>query len=238
MIFPISSIMIESVNTEVSSDAVTRASIFAALADPGRLAIVDRLLLGDASPTEIQLLLSMPSNLVAHHVRLLEKAGVVREVRSEGDRRRKYLCVDTDALEMMVPRWPAKHTGWCSSAPRILRGVNWLPRSGIAAAPCPLHRQGTHPVAEVHPGTLAVARRHNLPMEPRTPRHLNDVTFPRRSDHRGLRQRPRGNAAQACHACTGRYPIRHATSLPDAFDRAFDELSKRINYLAPRLQPA
>ena len=141
LIFPISSIMIESVNTEVSSDAVTRASIFAALADPGRLAIVDRLLLGDASPTEIQLLLSMPSNLVAHHVRLLEKAGVVREVRSEGDRRRKYLCVDTDALEAIVPSMARQAHRVVFVCTQNSRAVNWRQRSGIAAAPCPPHRQ-------------------------------------------------------------------------------------------------
>lgn len=226
--------MIESVNTEVSSDAVTRASIFAALADPGRLAIVDRLLLGDASPTEIQLLLSMPSNLVAHHVRLLEKAGVVREVRSEGDRRRKYLCVDTDALEMMVPRAAGQahrvvFVCTQNSARSQLAAAIWHRRSTV-----PVASAGTHPVAEVHPGALAVARRHNLPMEPRTPRHLNDVLDPD-----DLIIAVCDNAHEEMPTSLPRMhwsiPDPARNSLPEAFDRAFDELTKRINYLAPRL---
>jgi ArsR family transcriptional regulator, arsenate/arsenite/antimonite-responsive transcriptional repressor / arsenate reductase (thioredoxin) len=229
--------MIESMSTEVSSDAVTRASIFAALADPGRLAIVDRLLLGDASPTEIQVLLSMPSNLVAHHVRVLQKAGVVRKVRSEGDRRRTYLCIDTDALEAIVPsvaRRAHRVVFVCTqnSARSQLAAAIWNRRSTVPAASA-----GTHPVAEVHPGTLTVARRRNLPMEPRTPRHLDDVLSPDDliivvcdEAHEELP----GNLLRMHWSI----PDPTRTSLPDAFDRAFDELSQRIDYLAPRLQPA
>jgi hypothetical protein len=39
------------------------------------LAIVD-VVLGEASPPELQQLLAMPSHRLAHHVRVLEKAGV------------------------------------------------------------------------------------------------------------------------------------------------------------------
>jgi ArsR family transcriptional regulator, arsenate/arsenite/antimonite-responsive transcriptional repressor / arsenate reductase (thioredoxin) len=224
-------------NAEVSSNAVTRASIFAALADPGRLAIVDRLLLGDASPTEIQLLLSMPSNLVAHHVRALERAGIVRRVRSEGDRRRTYLCVNTDALEAIVPtvaRKTHRVVFVCTqnSARSQLAAAIWNRRSTVPAASA-----GTHPVAEIHPEALAVARRRNLPMEPRTPRHLDDVLTP--DDliiavcDKAHEELP-GNVLRTHWSI----PDPTRTSLPDAFDRAFDELRRRIDYLAPRLHPA
>ena len=53
--------MVESMAAEWDSTAVRRAAIHAALADPARLAIVDRLLLADASPSEWQALPSMPS---------------------------------------------------------------------------------------------------------------------------------------------------------------------------------
>jgi ArsR family transcriptional regulator, arsenate/arsenite/antimonite-responsive transcriptional repressor / arsenate reductase (thioredoxin) len=33
----------------------------------------------------------MPSNLLAHHLRVLEEAGLVTRHRSEGDKRRSYL---------------------------------------------------------------------------------------------------------------------------------------------------
>ncbi len=48
----------------------------AALADPARLRITDTLLAGDASPSELAAMLAMPSNLLAHHLHVLEQAGI------------------------------------------------------------------------------------------------------------------------------------------------------------------
>ena len=56
----------------------------AALADPARLRITDTLLAGDASPSELAGLLAMPSNLLAHHLHVLEQAGIITRRRSEG----------------------------------------------------------------------------------------------------------------------------------------------------------
>ncbi|MBC8094125.1 MAG: winged helix-turn-helix transcriptional regulator, partial [Pseudonocardia sp.] len=85
------------------SDLDRRAAVHSALGDPGRLAIVDALTLGDVSPSALQEALGMASNLLAHHVKVLERAGVVRRVRSEGDRRRSYLSVVPDALTGLNP---------------------------------------------------------------------------------------------------------------------------------------
>ena len=68
-----------------------RARIHAALGDPARLAIVDTLVAGDAAPGELGAALDMPTNLVAHHLKVLEDAGLVVRTRSEGDRRRTYV---------------------------------------------------------------------------------------------------------------------------------------------------
>ena len=62
-------------NIERTAELERRADIHAALADPARLQIVDTLSLGDASPSELQELLAMPSNLVAHHLKVLEGVG-------------------------------------------------------------------------------------------------------------------------------------------------------------------
>ena len=51
-----------------------RARVHAALGGPARLAIVDALTLGDASPGEIGHALDLPTNLVAHHVKVLQAA--------------------------------------------------------------------------------------------------------------------------------------------------------------------
>jgi ArsR family transcriptional regulator, arsenate/arsenite/antimonite-responsive transcriptional repressor / arsenate reductase (thioredoxin) len=221
---------------ELTLDAVTRASIHAALADPGRLAIVDRLLLSDASPSEIQRLLSMPSNLVAHHLAVLQKAGVVRRVRSEGDRRRTYLCINTAALDTLVPA-VGQHANRVvfvctqNSARSQLASAIWNRRSSIPAASA-----GTHPAAEVHPGALAAARRHNIPMEPRAPRHIDDVLTPG-----DFVVAVCDNAHEELPATLPRIhwaipdPVR--APLQAAFDRVLDELIPRINHLSPRLQP-
>ncbi len=61
-----------------------------------RLAIVDRLGPGDASPGELAETVGLGSNLLAHHLRVLGEAGVIRRVRSEGDRRRSYMQLRLD----------------------------------------------------------------------------------------------------------------------------------------------
>ena len=58
---------------ETSDELSRRARVHAALGDPARLAIIDMLTLGEASPSELQALLEMPSNLLAHHVRTLSE---------------------------------------------------------------------------------------------------------------------------------------------------------------------
>ncbi len=73
-----------------------RAAIFAALGEPVRLALVDRLVLGDLSPGQLATELGLGTNLLAHHLKVLEDAGVIRRVRSEGDRRRSYVQLRVD----------------------------------------------------------------------------------------------------------------------------------------------
>ena len=75
----------------------------AALADPARLRITDTLLTGDASPSELAAMLAMPSNLLAHHLHVLEQAGIITRRRSEGDRRRTYLQLIPGALDSLAP---------------------------------------------------------------------------------------------------------------------------------------
>jgi DNA-binding transcriptional ArsR family regulator len=86
-----------------SSRLERRAAVHAALGDPTRLAIVDALVFGELSPSELQGMLVLPSNLLAHHLKVLERAGVVTRHRSEGDRRRTYLTLAPDALDTLRP---------------------------------------------------------------------------------------------------------------------------------------
>ena len=72
----------------VGADVDGRVAVFAALGEPVRLTLVDRLVTSDASPGELAPDVGLGSNLLAHHLRVLEEAGVIRRVRSVGDRRR------------------------------------------------------------------------------------------------------------------------------------------------------
>jgi len=220
-----------------TTQLTTRAAVHAALADPGRLAIVDRLLLADASPSELRTALAMPSNLLAHHLNVLENAGLIRRTRSEADRRRTYLKLNYDALESMIP-----------SAKRTARRVVFVctqnsARSQMAAAiwnrrsPVPATSAGTHPAEAVHPGALAAVRRHNVTINPRAPRHLDDVLAEGDlliavCDNTHEELPPDLDRIHWSVADPARSPT------PDAFDAAYGDLSERVQHFAAFLQPA
>jgi protein-tyrosine-phosphatase/DNA-binding HxlR family transcriptional regulator len=218
------------------TDVTRRAGVHAALGDPGRLSIVDALVLGEASPSELQLLLDMPSNLLAHHVRVLERAGVVGRHRSEGDRRRSYLRLVPGALEALRPtavREAVRIVFVCTenSARSQLAAAIWA-----GTAPVRATSAGTHPAPAVHPGAVAAAARHRLPLTPAAPRHVDDVL---RTDDVVI------TVCDAAHEELGAGPQRLHWSIPDparhgddaAFDHAVAELTDRIGRLAPVIRP-
>ena len=77
-------------NVEQTRSVERRAEVHAALADTTRLRVVDLLTVGDAASSELSSRLDVASNLLAHHLKVLERAGVVARHRSEGDGRRSY----------------------------------------------------------------------------------------------------------------------------------------------------
>src|SRR5688500_7857840 len=147
-----------------------RVAKHAALADPARLRIVDLLTLGDLSPTELQAELGMPSNLLSHHLRALEGAGLSTRHRSEADKRRSYIRLAAGALEGLVP-------GREHGARRVLFVCTRnSARSQLAAAlwqqvsEIPSISAGTHPAERIAPGAIAVARRHGVAISDLPPR--------------------------------------------------------------------
>jgi protein-tyrosine-phosphatase/DNA-binding HxlR family transcriptional regulator len=221
-------------NADQVEDLRRRAAVHAALAEAPRLAIVDALILGDASPSELQALLDLPSNLLAHHVKVLEQAGLVTRSRSEGDRRRTYLRLVPGVLDPLGP--VASHT-----APRVLFVCTHnSARSQLAVAlwrrrsDVPVASAGTRPADRVHPGALAAARRHRLPLRRVRPRPIDDVM-------------EAGDfvvtVCDSAHEDLGAAAARLHWSIPDpvrvgsdeAFDRAFEELTRRVADLAPHV---
>ncbi|MCA2306403.1 helix-turn-helix domain-containing protein [Mycobacterium intracellulare] len=222
---------------ELSVEALRRVQIHAALADPGRLAIVDRLLLADASPSELQSILAMSSNLIAHHVGVLEGAGIVRRRRSEGDRRRTYLQMIPEALDALVPataRRAERVVFVCTqnSARSQLAVAVWNLRSSLPATSA-----GTHPATEVNPGAVAAARRHDLPMRPQTPRHVTDIVSP--GDFVvAVCDNAHEELSPDLRRLHWSIPDPVQAAAEDAFDRVVDDLTNRIDRLVPILQPS
>src|ERR1700756_5277700 len=137
-------------NDELMAELERRAAVHAALADPARLAITDALADGDASPSELAELLAMPSNLLAHHLRVLEATGLVTRHRSEGDRRRTYLRLVpgvVDALTGPPGRVARRVLFVCTanSARSHLAAALWRRASAVPAVSA-----GTRPAARIH----------------------------------------------------------------------------------------
>ena len=212
-----------------------RARVHAALGDPARLAIVDALTLGDASPGEIATDLAMPTNLVAHHVKVLQEAGLLMRSRSEGDRRRTYLQLVPGVLSTLTaPRLDAgqRVVFVCThnSARSQLAAALWRDRIGGQVASA-----GTVPAQRVHHRAVRVAHDHGLALDPTGTNHVDDVV------HDGdLIIAVCDNAHEDL---TGPIRPRLHWSVPDpvrvdtdeAFEAAYTDLADRIDRIAPAL---
>jgi protein-tyrosine-phosphatase/DNA-binding HxlR family transcriptional regulator len=223
-------------NTEQSGELARRVTVHAALADPARLLITDSLLAGDASPSELAAMLGMPSNLIAHHLHVLEQAGIINRCRSEGDRRRTYLRLIPGSLDSLTaaPERSARRVLFvctANSARSQLAAALWRRASIVPAASA-----GTEPAERIDPGAVDAARRHHLPMRRIRPRHISEV-------------RQAGDLViTVCDVAReelGRHSVVH-WSVPDpvpagdpgSFDAAVTELARRVGRLAPRLRAA
>lgn len=213
-----------------------RARVYAALGEPARLAMVDRLIPGDASPGELGAELEMATNLLAHHLRVLQEAGVIRRVQSEGDRRRSYvqLRLEDPLVRAAVAPNPSplavgrRVVFVCThnSARSQLAAASWRRVSQV-----PVASAGTHPAGRVHPGAVAAGRRHGLRLGRGHTAHIDQVLHS--SDlivavcdnaHEELdRQLPRLHWSIPD-------PVRIGTD--EAFDAAYDAISRRIHALA------
>jgi ArsR family transcriptional regulator, arsenate/arsenite/antimonite-responsive transcriptional repressor / arsenate reductase (thioredoxin) len=221
-------------NVEWSSELVARARLHAALGEPARLAIVDQLVLGDASPGELSQALDVPSNLLAHHVKLLQQVGVVERSRSEGDHRRTYLRLCLSALAGLVPSGVV-------SAPRVvfvcthnsarsqLAAALWRRRSHVPAASA-----GTEPARRVHPLAVAAARAHGLSLARASTAHVGEVLRP---DDLVVAVCDNAHETLTVDRLHWSVPDPASAGTEDAFDQAFTDLADRVDRLAPAVHP-
>lgn len=139
-----------------------RARVHAALGDAIRLGIVAELEFGDRTFQELTESTEMPGNLVAHHLRVLEEAGLIERKVSEGDRRRRYIALNPRPLAGL---WAARRLVAGSvlfvcthnSARSQYAAASWRRQTGLRA-----DSAGTHPAVRVHPRAIQVATERGL----------------------------------------------------------------------------
>lgn len=153
-----------------------RVRIHAALAEQHRLAIVDELTHCDRTPSELQRLTGLRSNLLAHHLDVLEEAGLITRHRSQGDARRRYVRLRAEALDVLVSSTPVPDglvlfVCTRNAARSQLAAALWRVRSGREAASA-----GTAPAPEVDRLAQSVAADHLLDLGGQAPRSYDQVT--------------------------------------------------------------
>ena len=219
------------------TDLKRRAGIFAALADQTRLRIVDLLTLGDLSSSEVGTRLGLRSNLVAHHLGVLESSHIITRTRSEFDRRRSYIGLRPEVFDTLAPASvpaPRRVLFVCTanSARSQLAEVVWKDVSSI-----PVASAGTRPADAVNPGAVASAERHGLAIdEHRPPRRLDEIQADGDfiitvCDDAHERLTTRDDLHWSI-----RDPARVGTAA--AFDAALETLQRRIRGFVSRLAPA
>lgn len=162
-------------DVEASSGWLERATLYRALGEPSRLAIVELVSVSDRTPGELGQLTGLDWNLLGFHLRTLEAAGVVERQGSEGDRRRRYVRLRPGALDRLamlprvaveVPLYICTHN---AARSQFAAGL-WSKLTGSAAASA-----GTDPAARVHPLAVQVAARYGVDLSHARPRGFDAV---------------------------------------------------------------
>lgn len=217
-----------------------RAAVHRALGEPVRLAIVDLLARTDLAPSEVEDVLGLPSNLLAHHLGVLEAAGLVERHRSQGDGRRRYLALRPEARAFAAFDAPP------IEADRIVFVCTRnSARSPLAAAlwartrpEIPATSAGTEPAARIHPLAVRAGMTAGLALDC-APQHLAGVM------HEGdlvvtvcdrAHEDPATRAAMPTGATSLHWSVPDPVTAgdPDAFEQTIQLLQSRIDHFMPR----
>jgi ArsR family transcriptional regulator, arsenate/arsenite/antimonite-responsive transcriptional repressor / arsenate reductase (thioredoxin) len=173
---PVCSTIVDSVNFELM-DLPQRARVHSALGDEARLELVDLLLDGDLSVRELAGALEMPGNLLAHHLNVLDDAGVIERRQSEGDHRRRYVTLrrpvfaELNVAPVPVPMSSVVFVCNHNSARSQYAAAYWTSQTGRVAASA-----GANPAATVHPLAIRLAKERGLDLSGARPRGYDSVT--------------------------------------------------------------
>jgi protein-tyrosine-phosphatase len=219
-----------------------RVVVHAALADPHRLRIADLLALSDRAPSDLAERLGIGSNLLAHHVAILEEAGLVERLNSEGDGRRRYL---RQVPQPLAPAWVQTEplaagmilfVCTANSARSQIAAALWNRASEIRA-----ESAGTHPAPDVHPLAVRAAARVGLDLTAARPRSIREIQRRRDVIVVTVCDRAREELAPLAHDGLALHwsipdPVRDGRSR--AFVETVVALDARISGLREGLRPA
>lgn len=210
-----------------------RAERHAALSDVRRLAIVDSLTSGDHTVAELAGLVDLPGNLLAHHLDVLEDAGLIDRRVSEGDRRRRYVSLRWDSipsdLDVTLTGTTVAFVCTHNSARSQFAAALWGEATGADVASA-----GSDPSERVHPKAVRVASEFGIDLSSAAPGGYD--TLPRRLDV----------VVSVCdRALEGGIPEardHYHWSIPDpvragdiaSFRSAFAEIARRVEHLSGR----
>jgi protein-tyrosine-phosphatase len=196
---------------------------------------MDLLAHGDLASGELGAQLGIPTNLIAHHLNVLELENLITRRRSEGDGRRTYIT-RTRAANLLIgsghlPR-PHRVAFVCSqnSARSQLAESYWRTVSDI-----PVTSGGTHPADRVHPRAVSVGRRHGLDLTAARPRLAGEVLS---GDDLVIAVCDRAYEDLDAGPLHWSIPDPALAESTGAFEGAFDEIADRIDRLAAVLDPA
>jgi protein-tyrosine-phosphatase len=214
-------------------DLDARARLHAALGDRHRLGMVDALRVSDRTFQELAEGVGLRGNLAAHHLDVLEAAGLIERRVSEGDHRRRYIRLRHERLGELglAPlQAPACILFVCThnSARSQFAAARWQQVTGLEA-----DSAGTEPAARVHRGAVRAAREYGLDLRDAIPKGYEAV---RRSPDLVVSVCDRAHEAGLPFTA----PSAH-WSVPDpvpagsarAFRAAFASIAERIDQLAP-----
>jgi len=140
--------------------------------------MVDALLASDRTFRQLAEAAGLPGNLAAHHLGVLEAAGLIERHVSEGDRRHRYISLRWDHFDDLVrvpPPPPGLVLFVCThnSARSIFAAALWRQRTGREA-----DSAGTEPARRVHPRAAQVAAEFGLQIGAAIPKGFASVARP------------------------------------------------------------
>ena len=213
-----------------------RVRSLAALGDPIRLAIVDQLAESDLSPDQLASALGISGNLLAHHLKVLQEAGLIKRTDSQNDRRRTYVQLEPSAMLGLLPTPSTLKTSRVvfvcthNSARSILAEAAWREVSEV-----PSTSAGTRPASAINPRARAAAKRAGLTITQDSPQSIDLILR-----HDDL-------LVSVCDSVNEQLPPLDQPhvhwSIPDpsqidtdsAFDDALQAIALRLDELAPRV---